>query len=195
MKFKLNISTWTLWSFQKEGSSHNSKLCMDETAALLCPTTDSSSQSVIFRTAELWNRLLSLTEDFTRSGVFWINEICSDGWLWNPNLVLIALAASDRNGIVAMNEGIWWRICGNWVRWSFLGFEKGNEVENKKGKWNLKLKFGNDEEEGRVGVRERRRFCDLKVESDLAERWRWIWIQSLGPFEITDLNFLGWSQF
>lgn len=180
--------TWTLWSFQKEGSSHNSKLCMDETAALLCPTTDSSSQSVIFRTTELWNRLLSLTEDFTRSGVFWINEICSDGWLWNPNLVLIALAASDRNGIVAKNEG-------NWVRWSFLGFEKGNEVEDERGKWNLKLKFGNGEEEGKVGVRERRRFWDQRVESDLVERWRWIWIQSLGPFEIRDLNFLGWSQF
>jgi len=36
------------------------------------------------------------------------------------------------------------------------------------------LKFGNGEEEGKVGVRERRRFWDQRVESDLVERWRWI---------------------
>jgi len=107
--------TWTLWSFQKEGSSQNSNLRDEETAALLCPTTLSSSHSLRFRTMELCASE-SLAADFRRSGVFWTRESDVEGWSWKPNLLLIALAASDRNGIVE------WLIVsvenlGKWREW------------------------------------------------------------------------------
>lgn len=118
--------TWTLWSFQKEGSSQNSKLRDEETAALLCPTTLSSSQSLRFRTMELCASE-SLVADFRRSGVFWTSESDAEGWSWKPNLLLIALAASDRNGIVEWSVSV--ENFGKWREWYLW---KRAEREGKK---------------------------------------------------------------
>ena len=117
--------TWTLWSFQKEGSSQNSKLWDEETAALLCPTTLSSSHSLRFRTMELCASE-SLAADFRRSGVFWTSESEAEGWSWKPNLLLIALAASDRNGIVK------WSISAEDLgKWRSCVCEKDGERREK----------------------------------------------------------------
>ena len=102
--------TCTLWSFQNDGSSWNSKL-WDDCGAGSFPSVASSSQSPMLRIADLaaveWLGF-SLDADFTRrSGGLRIDNNETDSEeedrLWKPKRLLIALAVSERNGILKGN--------------------------------------------------------------------------------------------
>lgn len=105
--------TCTLCSFQNEGSSENSKLwacrCTDTTDPVT-PPLSSSSQSSILRAADMatkdWveARLWSRETDFSRSGVLGTDSETDRSW--NPNRLLIALAVSDRKGILSWLENL-----------------------------------------------------------------------------------------
>lgn len=95
------IMTWTLWSFQNEGSSSKSKLRL--TDLWMLPWISESKFSV----EDDEGNILSLEADLGIEGVIGTGSE-SEG-LWNPNRLLRALAASDMIGISA---GEFW----------FLGF-------------------------------------------------------------------------
>jgi len=130
--------TCTLCSFQNEGSSENSKLwaCRGtDTTDPVTPPLSSSSQSSILRAADMatkdWAeaRLWSREMDFSRSGVLGTDSDTDRSW--NPNRLLIALAVSDRKGILSWLENL------------------GQELGVKGGVWEVR-KFEEKREEKRV---------------------------------------------
>jgi len=128
--------TCTLCSFQNEGSSENSKLwaCRGtDTTDPVTPPLSSSSQSSILRAADMatkdWAeaRLWSRETDFSRSGVLGTDSETDRSW--NPNRLLIALAVSDRKGILSWLENLGQELG---VKGVFGRWENSKRNENKK---------------------------------------------------------------
>lgn len=116
----INYRTWTLWSFQNEGSSRNSKLLAHDDDEVVFRSSSSKSRRPLLK-VRVTIALVSFTADLNcRSGVLFtegiIDDISDDDKetalrSWNPNLLLIALAVSENNGILGRRESYGFEVC------------------------------------------------------------------------------------
>ena len=110
IKDKIQTSiTCTLWSFQNDGSSRNSKLCDDGGRGPFSAVVQ-SSKSPMLRIADVaaleWPGFSLATDLVRRSGGLRTDnndtESEEEVRLWKPKRLFIALAVSEMNGILEL---------------------------------------------------------------------------------------------